>query len=45
MSVVTLDGKILKGSFDYLTEQDVARALSAFASDAAIVLAHTETEV
>jgi hypothetical protein len=43
MPVVALDGKTLKGSFDHLNDQKAA--LSAFASDAAILLAHTEIDV
>ena len=50
--VVALDGKTLKGSFktlkgsfDHLNDQKAAQALSAFASDAAILLAHTEIDV
>jgi hypothetical protein len=45
MSVVALEGKPLKGSFDYFNEQNVAQALSAFPSDAAILLGYTETDV
>jgi hypothetical protein len=45
MSVVALEGKTLKGSFDYFNEQNVAQALSAFPSDAAILLGYTETDV
>jgi hypothetical protein len=45
MPVVALDGKTLKGSFDHLNDQKAAQALSAFASDAAILLAHTEIDV
>ena len=40
--VVALDGKTLKGSFDHLT--DSKAALSAFASEAAILLAHSEID-
>jgi hypothetical protein len=42
--VVALDGKTLKGSFDHLTDRKAAQALSAFASDAAILLAHSEID-
>ena len=42
--VVALDGKTLKGSFDHLTDRTAAQALSAFASDAAILLAHSEID-
>jgi hypothetical protein len=45
MPVVALDGKTLKGSFDHLNDQKAAQALSAFASDAAILLAHSEIDV
>jgi len=44
MPVVALDGKTLKGSFDHLTDRKAAQALSAFASDAAILLAHSEID-
>ena len=42
MPVIALDGKTLKGSFDHLT--DSKAALSAFASEAAILLAHSEID-
>ena len=45
MPVVALDGKTLKGSFDHLNDQKAAQALSAFASDAAILLAHSDIDV
>jgi len=45
MPVVALDGKTLKGSFDHLNDQKAAQALSAFASDAAILLAHSEIDI
>ena len=45
MPVVALDGKTLKGSFDHLNDHKAAQALSAFASEAAILLAHTEIDV
>jgi predicted transposase YbfD/YdcC len=35
-------GKTLRGSFDHLNDQAAAHVLSAFASDAALVLAHLE---
>jgi hypothetical protein len=41
--VVALDGKTLKGSFDHLNDRKAA--LSAFASEAAILLAHSEIDV
>ena len=44
MPVVALDGKTLKGSFDHLNDRKAAQALSAFASDAAILLAHSEID-
>ena len=43
MPVVALDGKTLKGSFDPLNDRKAA--LSAFASEAAILLAHSEIDV
>ena len=39
---VALDGKTLRGSFDHLVDQSAAHVLSAFASDAALILAHQE---
>jgi hypothetical protein len=42
--VVALDGKTLKGSFDHLNDRKAAQALSAFASEAALLLAHTEID-
>jgi DDE_Tnp_1-associated len=39
---VALDGKTLRGSFDHLHDQPAAHVLSAFASDAALILAHQE---
>jgi hypothetical protein len=45
MPVVALDGKTLKGSFDHLNDRKAAQALSAFASDAAILLAHSEIDI
>src|SRR3954469_20715510 len=45
MPVIALDGKTLKGSFDHLTDRKAAQALSAFASEAAILLAHSEIDV
>jgi hypothetical protein len=41
MPVIALDGKTLKGSFD---DRKAAQALSAFASEAAILLAHSEID-
>src|SRR4051794_39137499 len=35
----------LKGSFDHLTDRKAAQALSAFASEAAILLAHSEIDI
>jgi DDE_Tnp_1-associated len=40
--VVALDGKTLRGSFDHLDDQAAAQVLSAFASEAALILAHQE---
>jgi hypothetical protein len=42
MPAIALDGKTLKGSVDHLTDRKAAQALSAFASEAAILLAHSE---
>jgi predicted transposase YbfD/YdcC len=39
---IALDGKALRGSFDHLNDQQAAHVLSAFASDAALILAHLE---
>src|SRR5688572_2357407 len=39
---IALDGKTLRGSFDHLNDQKAAHVLSAFASDAALILAHME---
>lgn len=44
MPVVALDGKTLRGSFDHINDRRAAQTLTAFASAAAIVLAHTEIE-
>jgi hypothetical protein len=40
--VVALDGKTLKRSFDHLNDEAAAHVLSAFASEAALILAHQE---
>jgi hypothetical protein len=40
--VVALDGKTLRRSFDHLNDQTAAHVLSAFATDAALILAHHE---
>ena len=40
--VIALDGKTLRGSFDHLEDRKAAQALMAFASQSAILLAHTE---
>ncbi len=45
LPVIALDGKTLKGRFDHLNDRKAAQALSAFASDAAILLAHSEIDV
>jgi len=42
LRTVALDGKTLHGSFDHLTDRKAVHVLSAFASDAALVLAHQE---
>jgi predicted transposase YbfD/YdcC len=39
---VALDGKTLRGSVDHLNDRKAAHVLSAFASDAALILAHQE---
>src|SRR5689334_3435310 len=39
---LALDGKTLRGSFDHLNDRAAAHGLSAFASDAALILAHRE---
>ncbi|MBK1671538.1 hypothetical protein CKO28_26420 [Rhodovibrio sodomensis] len=41
---IALDGKTLKRSFDQLNDQAAAATLSAFASDDALILAHTELD-
>jgi hypothetical protein len=40
--MVALDGKTLRHSFDHLHDQTAAHVLSAFATDAALTLAHRE---
>ena len=40
--VVALDGKTLRRSFDHLNDQAAAHVLSAFAGEAALILAHQE---
>jgi predicted transposase YbfD/YdcC len=42
MRTIALDGKTLRGSFDHLNDGTAAHLLSAFASDAALILAHEE---
>jgi hypothetical protein len=39
---IALDGKTLKRSFDHLNDQAAAHVLSAFAGEAALILAHQE---
>jgi len=39
---VALDGKTLRGSFDKFNDRAAAQVLSAFATDTALVLAHTD---
>src|SRR3954470_10964865 len=41
--VVALDGKTLRRSFDHLNDEAAAHVLSAFAAEAALILAHRET--
>jgi len=43
LRTVALDGKTLRGSFDHLTDRKAVHVLSAFASGAALVLAHRAT--
>ena len=40
--VIALDGKTLRGSFDHLNDKAAAHVLSAFAGEAALILAHQE---
>lgn len=40
--LIALDGKTLRGSFDHLHDRPMAHVLSAFASDAALILAHRQ---
>ena len=40
--VIALDGKTLRGSFDHLDDHAAVQVLSAFASEAALILAHQE---
>src|SRR5215207_3681394 len=42
MRTIALDGKTLRGSVDHLNDRQAAHLLSAFASDAALILAHQE---
>jgi DDE_Tnp_1-associated len=42
LRVVALDGKTLRRSFDHLNDRAAAHVLSAFASEAALILAHQE---
>lgn len=42
--VIALDGKTLRRSFDHINDRKAAQTLSAFASAAAIILAHTEID-
>jgi hypothetical protein len=42
--VIALDGKTLRGSFDHLNDRKAAQGLSAFAAEAAILLAHSEID-
>ena len=44
MSLVALDGKVLKGSFDHLNDRRAAQALTAFASEAALLPAQVDIE-
>jgi hypothetical protein len=40
--VIALDGKTLRRSFDHLNDKAAAHVLSAFAGEAALILAHQE---
>lgn len=40
--VIALDGKTLRGSFDHINDRRAAQTLTAFASTAAMLLAHTD---
>jgi DDE_Tnp_1-associated len=42
LRVIALDGKTLKRSFDHLNDRAAAHVLSAFACEAALILAHQE---
>ena len=42
LRVIALDGKTLRGSLDHLDDQAATQVLSAFASEAALILAHQE---
>jgi DDE_Tnp_1-associated len=42
--VLALDGKAMKGSFDSFRDRKAGQVLSAFAADAALVLAHIEID-
>jgi predicted transposase YbfD/YdcC len=42
MRTIALDGKTLRGSVDHLNDRQAAHLLSAFASDAGLILAHQE---
>jgi len=44
MPLVAFDGKVLKGSFDHLNDRRAAQALTAFASEAALLLAQVDIE-
>lgn len=43
-TVIALDGKTLCGSFDHLADRKAAQVLTAFASQAALVLAQTQID-
>ncbi len=42
--VIALDGKTLRRSFDHMNDRKAAQTLTAFACEAAIVLAHTDID-
>jgi hypothetical protein len=43
-SIIAIDGKTLKHSFDNFNDRKAAHILNAFAADSALILAHTEVD-
>lgn len=41
---IAMDGKVLRGSFDHFQDQEAIQVLSAFVTDAKIILAHQEID-